>query len=123
MEVILDTNFIISCIRKRIDFIEELEKMGFKILLPLSVMQEMKDLKLTKRVSHEEKSAIEIAFQMFSQKKIKKTRIGNDGVDKGLIKKGKEGVYIATLDREIKRNVPNRIVISNARNGLEIERD
>ena len=31
MEVILDTNFIVSCVRRKIDFLNELENLGFKI--------------------------------------------------------------------------------------------
>jgi len=122
MEVILDTNFIISCVLKRIDFLEELKELGFVPVLPREVMQEMKDLKQGK-ISREDKVAIEVAFKMFEEKKIKKLSFGRGKVDDSLIKKGKKGVYIATLDREIKRAVPNRIVILEAQNKLGVERD
>jgi rRNA-processing protein FCF1 len=123
MEAILDTNFIISCIRKRIDFLSQLEEMGFKPVVPREVIEELKDLKKRPGESFEDRTSIGIAFRMFDDKKIKKITLGSGKVDDMLIKKGKEGVYIATLDAVIKRSVPNKIVISEARNALEIVRD
>ena len=111
MEVLLDTNFIISCILKRISFIEELEGIGFKVKVPKEVLQEMKDLKLKSGLSHEERSAIDFIFKIVESEKIKKISLGSRKVDKGLIEKGREGVYIATLDRAIKREVKNKVII------------
>ncbi len=123
MEAILDTSFIISCVRKRIDFITELEEKGFRVLLPREVVEEMKDLKQRGKESMEDRKAIDVAMKMFEEKKIEKTKLGGNSVDEGLIEKGKEGMYVATLDAVIKRNVPNRIVIMNSKNNIGIERD
>jgi rRNA-processing protein FCF1 len=123
MEVLLDTNFIISCVLKRIDFIEELGGLGLKPKVPREVLQEMKDLKKEGKTSHAERQAIDVAFALLEEAKIKKTRIGGKYVDDGLIQKGKEGFYIATLDREIKHSVPNKVVIDAARKKLKVERD
>lgn len=121
MEVLLDTNFIISSVKKKIDFISELESMGFKVILPREVFQELKDLRL--KVQKSDKSAIDLALKLFESKKIKKTTIGHMKVDKGLIEKGRQGFYIATLDKGIRRCVPNRIIISNSKNSLIIDRE
>src|SRR3989344_1707672 len=115
MEVILDTNFVISCVKRRIDFLGELEEMGFKVKIPREVLQEMKDLKKG-NTSHEERTAIDIVFRMFEEKDVKKIKIGGRGVDYGLVKKGSDGTYIATLDREIKHKIANRVVIDSAKN-------
>lgn len=120
MEVILDANFIISCIKHKIDFISELEGMGFKVLLPKEVVEEIKDLRLNS--DHNTKVAVEVALQLFRQRKIKSMTLGRKQVDEGLIEMGKKGAYIATLDTPIKRVVPNRVVISESGNKLEIER-
>lgn len=120
MKVILDSSFIISCVMKNIPFIEQLEEQGFEVLLAREVMQELKDLK--HKVSHDERKAIEIAFQILDNSKMKKITLGKDKVDFGLIHKGKEGYYIATLDAAIKRDVPNRIFINSAKNSIEVER-
>ncbi len=123
MEAILDSSFIISCVRKRIDFLEELKNLGFTAIVPREVLQEMKDLRLRNKSSREDRTAIDIAMEILNDKKIKKMTIGDSNrVDHALIKRGKKGIFIATLDREIKRSVPNRIVIIDAKNGLGIER-
>ncbi|MEM4271110.1 MAG: hypothetical protein QXO70_03380, partial [Candidatus Pacearchaeota archaeon] len=70
MEVLLDSNFIISCVKKKIDFIEELEKLGFKVILPREVLQELKDLKMESY--HSDRVAINVALEMFEKRKIKK---------------------------------------------------
>jgi rRNA-processing protein FCF1 len=121
MEVLLDSNFIISSIRRKIDFLSELEILGFKIILPREVYQELKDLKL--KVSSEDKVAIEIALKMIDSSKIKKMTLGNVSVDEGLIQKGRQGYYIASLDAGIKRQIPNKIFISNATNSITVERN
>jgi rRNA-processing protein FCF1 len=119
MEVLLDSNFIISCIKKKIDFIAQLENQGFRVLLPQEVFQEMKDLKF--KVAHEDKAAIDVAFNLFETRNVKKVKLGNDAVDRGLIRRGKQGFFIATLDRAIKHEVPNRIVIFEAQNRIGVE--
>jgi len=120
MEVLLDSNFIISCIRKRIDFIDELEALGFKVALPREIVQELKDLK--SKVGHEDRAAIAVALKMFENSKIKKIKLGNGKVDDKLIDYGKKGAYIASLDAYIKRSVPNKVVINAASNKIVVER-
>ncbi|MDP4039582.1 MAG: hypothetical protein Q8P57_03315 [Candidatus Pacearchaeota archaeon] len=111
MEVLLDSSFIISCIRKRIDFLSQLEGQGFKPIVPREVLQEMKDLIRRNKTSREDRLAVNVALELIENRKVKKTSFGDGKVDDYLIEKGKGGVYIATLDNEIKRAVPNRIVI------------
>ena len=123
MEVILDTNFIISCIMKKIDFLSQLEEKGFKVVVPLEVLQELKGLRLSSKASHEERTSIDVALEMVYSKRVKSITLGERKVDDALIEKGKKGIYIATLDSGIKRNVPNKIVIFNAKKEVGVERD
>ncbi len=122
MEVLLDTNFVISCVLKRIDFVEELKNLGFTPIIPREVFQELKDLLKNSKTSHAERAAIDVVFEIIEKEKLKKTKIGGINVDEGLISKGKTGIHIATLDSGIKNKVPNLILISNAKNGLIVER-
>jgi rRNA-processing protein FCF1 len=123
MEVILDTNFIISCLLKRLDFVEQLKEKGFRIAVPKEVIEELKDLRLSNKVSHDERVVINVALEMLQKKEIKKIKLGKGKVDDELIKKGNEGAYIASLDAGIKRQVANRVVILSAKNEIGIERD
>ncbi len=121
MEVILDTNFIISCVKRKIDFIGRLREEGFNVLVPKEVINEMKDLEYD--VAPAEKAAILLALQILdTNKDIRKMKLGNKKVDESLIEMGKKGAYIATLDRAIKHSVPNRVIISDSKNDILIER-
>ena len=123
MEVVLDSSFIVSCVKRKIDFVSELRALGFKVMLPREVMQEIKDLKL-KTKAREDKLAVELALQILNENKdVKKMTIGHGKVDDELIKFGNKGAYVATLDAVIKRNVANRVVINNSKNNIEVERD
>ncbi len=50
-------------------------------------------------------------------------KLGSGEIDKKLIDKGKKGFYIGSLDSFIRRNIPNRVIINNAANHVEIERE
>lgn len=123
MEAMLDSSFIVSCMLARIDFLSELEEKGFKVVVPREVIQELKDLKLKKGQSHDVRVAIDAVIDMFEQRKIKKVGFGTGRVDNELIRKGKQGIYIGTLDKAILREVPNKIVILSAKKGIGVERD
>ncbi len=123
MEVILDTNFILSCIRKRIDFLGQLQEQGFKIVVPKEVFEELKDLLENSKTSQSDRTLIDVGFQLLREAKVSKVKLGAKTVDKGLVRKGREGVYVATLDKAVQRAVPNRVIILNAQKSVGIERD
>ena len=120
MEVVLDSSFIVSCIKHKIDFVSELEGMGFKVLLPKEVFEEIKDLRFNS--DDATKMAVEVALEMFTKRKVKSVTLGDVTVDMGLIEFGKRGAYVATLDGVIKRQVPNKVVISESGNKLLVVR-
>jgi len=121
MEAILDSSFILSCMKRKIDFLDELEIKGFKAVIPREVLQELKDLRL--KVGRDEKTAIDVALDIIEKRKVKKMSFGGGKVDEHLIKMGQKGVYIASLDSAVKRAVPNKILISNSGNSLIVERE
>lgn len=118
MEVLLDSSFIISCIRKRIDFLSQLEEQGFRVKVPREVLQEMKDLKKKSKTSRVDRVAIDVALQLIEQRKVKKMSFGDGRVDDYLIARGNEGAYIATLDAGIKNKIPNKIVIFSSKGSV-----
>ncbi|MEK6908828.1 MAG: hypothetical protein AABX23_02125 [Nanoarchaeota archaeon] len=121
MQVLLDSSFIISCVRDRIDFLSQLHEQGFTPVVPREVLQEMKDLRISNRSSRDDRLAIDVAFELFEKAKIKKTTLGEGKIDDFLIKRGQEGIFIATLDNGIKKKVPKRIVIFKAQNRVGVE--
>ena len=121
MQVILDSSFIISCVRDRIDFLTQLAEQGFTPVVPTEILQEMKDLRISNRSSREDRLAIAVALEMIEKSKVKKTTLGTGRVDDFLIKRGQEGIFIATLDNGIKKRIPKKIVIFKAQNRVGVE--
>lgn len=121
MQVILDSSFIISCVRERIDFLTQLEEQGFTPVVPREVFQEIKDLRLSNRASREDRLAVDVALEILEKRKVKKTTLGEGKVDEFLIRKGQEGIFIATLDNGIKKRIPKKIVIFKAQNRVGVE--
>jgi len=119
MEVILDSSFILSCVKKGIDFLDQLEQQGFVVKVPNEVIEELKDLRLETR--HVEREAIAVALALFENRNVKKIKLGNKKVDESLIEHGRKGYYIATLDRAIKRSVPHSVVIFDAQKKVGVE--
>jgi rRNA-processing protein FCF1 len=120
MEVVLDSNFIVSCMKNGIDFFGHLEESGFKVAIPKEVVEELKDLR--HKVKHDDRIAVDLALDLFSKRDFKRINLGKGKVDDKLVELGKNGAYIATLDSYIKRSVPNTVGIDSRKNGILIER-
>lgn len=120
MEAILDGSFMLHGIRNGIDFLSQLEEQGFKIKIPREVLQELKDAKL--KLKPNDRLSLNILFELLEKRKIKKLGLGQGRIDLQLIKLGREGAYIATMDNAIRRSVKNSIIISNNSKQIVVER-
>lgn len=116
--VVLDTSFILSCIRKKIDFFEQIKFKGLKVLLPTQVIEE-----LTK-ISERNKTEAKLALLILDKNKFTEIDLQNKNVDKGIIKLAKENreYIIATLDKEIKNKTNNQKLVIRGEKELEILR-
>jgi len=110
-KIILDTNFIVSCIRNKIDLFEELVE--YEVLIPKQVLNELKKLnaELALKILERNKKS----FRVIDFKK--------RYVDKGIINyvKEKPEIIIATLDGELKNKLKNPKMIIRNRKKLTIE--
>ena len=86
MEAILDTNFIIACIKEGIDFIDQLKINGFRIIVPKEVVDEIRS---KKEGSRSDRQSALIALEIIENSKLEKTSLTKRSVDEGLIEKGK----------------------------------
>lgn len=113
--VVLDTNFIISCIRKKIDFFGEIQLMGLSVIIPKQVIEEIKGLSKSKPEA-------EIAIKILNKNKFKKVSLGGRIVDNGIINLARENeqYVIATLDREIKNKTNNQKLVIRGNKKLEV---
>ncbi len=117
---ILDTNFILTCVRQKIDFFRILEETGFRIIIPAQVVQELK--KISSRGGFETAKNSELALKILEKNNFEKIILKKKDVDKGIIKFAKKNpeTAIATLDREIKRKTKNRKIAIRGKKKLEI---
>jgi len=114
-QVILDTSFILTCVKQKIDFLEELKFMGLKILVPKQVLGELSGIASSKKEA-------ELALHILGKKGYNSVDIKSKNVDEGLIKyAGKDrNVFVATLDKEIKKKLTNSVVVIREKKRLEI---
>lgn len=112
---LLDTNFILTCIKQKIDFFEELKFIGLGILIPAQVIRELKNLKIQEA---------EFALKILEKNKndFKEIDIGNGHVDKKIkffAEKNPE-ILVATLDKELQKKLKNKKIIIRGKKKLEI---
>jgi len=114
--VVLDTSFILSCIRKKIDFFEQIKFKGLKVLIPVQVVGE-----LTK-ISERNKTEAKLALLILNKNKFTEIDLQNKNVDNGIIKLARENkeYVIATLDKEIKNKTDNQKLVIRGERELEI---
>ncbi|MDO8467594.1 MAG: PIN domain-containing protein [Nanoarchaeota archaeon] len=117
--IILDTNFILTAVKNKLYFLDELA--GDKIIIPDEVIYELKSFENSKKKKHFKLDA-ELALRILENKKYEKIKLGNKYVDKGIFSYAKKNphVYIATLDKEIKSKFKGRIFTIVNRKKLEI---
>lgn len=120
-KVILDTNFILTCIRNKIDFLEEIKFKGMQILIPKQVLKEIKRISNSRKKLRFREEA-NIALKILEKADIKKIDLESKNVDKGLVKfaeKNKD-VIIATLDKALKRKIKTPKLVILSKKKLEV---
>ncbi|MDD5012473.1 MAG: PIN domain-containing protein [Candidatus Nanoarchaeia archaeon] len=112
---LLDTNFILSCVRKKIDFFEEVQSLGLSVIIPKQVIEELRGISNSKPEA-------KIALKILEKNEFKKITLHGKNVDKGIIKTAREneGWIIATLDREMKSRIKNQKMTIRGEKRLEI---
>lgn len=114
---LLDTNFILSCIRNKIDFFEEISLMGIQIIIPREVIYEINRFR-------DKKTEARVALNLLDRNRwnFEKIVLGKGYVDKKIINYAKENpeLVVATLDREVKEKVKNKVMVIREKKRLEI---
>lgn len=123
--VLLDTNFILTSLKEKIDFFEDIKFMGMKIIIPKQVINELKRITKSKKKLHFREQS-ELALKLLEKNRMSwmKKDLSKYGrnTDKGIKNysdKHKE-VIVATLDKELKKKIKNPTLIIRARKKLEI---
>lgn len=116
-KILLDTNFILTCIKNKIDLFEELFLEGYKIIIPVQVINEIKKFE-------KKKSEARVALKILQKDFYENPDLGKGIVDNKIINLAKENpkLIIATLDQEIQKKLKkkNKIMIIRNKKKLEI---
>lgn len=120
-KVVLDTSFILSCIREKIDFLDEIFNIGLQAVVPEQVFGELKNVE-EKGEKLKYRDEANLAIRVLETGNVEKINLGKGHVDKSLIKYANENadIVLATLDKEIKDSVNNKILVVRAKKKLEI---
>lgn len=120
-QVLLDTNFIISCARQKIDFFHEIPLMGFEILIPRQVFDEIEKLSKSRKSASLREEA-DLALKIMNRNKFTIIKLRRNDVDRAIIEFANDNkeVIIATLDKEIQSKIKNQKMIIKGLKTLEI---
>jgi len=127
-EVLIDTNFILNCIENKVDFLERLRGMGFNILVPVEIISELEKISMSQKKLHfreDAKLAIKILNKAIDDNFVKKIELGigeNEYADNGIVRfvKKNSSIYIATMDKELKKRLNNSRIVLRAKKKIEI---
>jgi len=123
MKILLDTNFILSCVKQKIDFLEELFFLGYGILIPKQVFLELDNISKSKQKHYfRNNAALALKILKNAEGSFDDVNLKDNNVDRGIEKFAKfnKGVIIATLDEELKKKIPNKKLVIRGKKKLEI---
>jgi rRNA-processing protein FCF1 len=108
MPIIIDTNFIMTCVKQKVQLFDQLGKLypGEKLFIPSNVIDELKMLSSRKELKMSEREAADLALQLTEHEKI--VILDLDGkVDNAIIKYAIENnkVVVASLDKVMKKKI------------------
>jgi len=108
MRVILDTNFLVSAIKNKIQLFESLEELPEveEIVVPLEVLTELEKIMQSRETTTEEKEAATLAEFIIKKKNLTIVPLGTNDVDAGILRYCVQNpCIVATLDRVLKEKI------------------
>jgi rRNA-processing protein FCF1 len=122
-QILLDTNFILSCIRNKLDLFEELKFRGYTVIIPEQIINEIEKIKISVKKLRFRKEA-ELALRILKKHNFEKILLEGKNVDNAIVNYARQypDLTVATLDNGIQKKLKkkNKIMILRNRNALEI---
>ncbi|VVB79436.1 Uncharacterised protein [uncultured archaeon] len=124
MQILLDTNFVIACVRQKIDFFSmanEIIDDDIKWIVPFEVMAELNEISKRKGEKTVDKNAAKIGLEMIKIISPTIVNVKDKNVDEGIRKyiEGKN-IVLATLDRGLRKKIKNEILTITEGKLLEV---
>ena len=126
MEILLDTNFILTCAKQKIDFdkiTNGLTTEEVKWIVPEEVLTELRGLRFGGKIKIKERNAATIGIEIVEKLGAEVIKLSNtaDDVDTKIANylRGKN-IILATLDKQLKSRVKNKILTIRNKKTLNI---
>ncbi|MBI2044325.1 hypothetical protein HYT24_03100 [Candidatus Pacearchaeota archaeon] len=124
-KVILDTNFIMTCVKQKIDLFWDMKAMGMQIIVPKQVINELNRVIKSKQKYHFREDA-EVSLKILENEKNNYQKIDlkkyGKNTDSGIrnFANAHKDVLVATMDQRLKRSIRNNKVVIRGRKRLQI---
>jgi rRNA-processing protein FCF1 len=125
MEILTDTNFIITCVKEKIDFrtfADENFDEKIEWIVPRQVILELEKIRDRKGEKKIDRICASVGLNIIENENFKIIELEkNPNVDIA-IKKYIEGknIVLATLDKDLKKRITNRILTIRSKKALEL---
>ncbi|MFZ5955503.1 MAG: hypothetical protein ACOYT4_03685 [Nanoarchaeota archaeon] len=126
MKILLDTNFILTCIKQKIDFdriANEIVDEEIKWILPEEVQNELEKLSKRKGMRTIDKESAKLSLEFLKSLNPELIKLNNKNVDDGIvnyINSQKNKIILATLDKELKKRINSKILTIRTNRYLEL---
>jgi rRNA-processing protein FCF1 len=126
MEIVLDTNFILTCAKNNLDFnslANEIIDQEIEWTVPNQVLNELGNIKDNKNNKKADREAANLAFQLLQTINPKTVELNkNSNIDIAIVNYIlNKPIALATLDKGLKQRVPNnKILTIKGKNHLEL---
>ena len=126
MKILLDTNFILTCVKEKIDFeriANELIDEEIEWIVPQEVLNELGNLKDNLANKKKDRDSAKVSFEVLQGVNPKVVDLGgnNPNIDIRIVNYILDKpIVLATLDKGLKQRVKNRILTVRAGKKLEI---
>lgn len=122
-KVLIDTNFILTCLRQKVDFFEWFELNGFVIVIPKQVIGEIESLeRRADKLKTREQATLALRFLKTKKDSFEEIDLKDKFVDRAIVKylKNDSKVVIATIDKELKKKISNDTAVIRDLKKIEI---
>ena len=126
MQILLDTNFILTCAKQKIDFdavMNGITTEEVKWIVPEEVLTELRGLQFGGKIKIKEQNAATIGIQIIEKLGVEVVKLSDTAneVDTKIVNylRGKD-ITLATLDKNLKSRVKNKILTIRNKKHLTI---
>ena len=126
MKILLDTNFILTCVKQKIDFVDiagTLIDEGIEWIVPQQVLNELGNLKDKSGIKLKDRQAAKLSFDILQQINPDIVDLGkNPNVDIAIVNYiMNKDIILATLDKGLQSRVDNNVLTIRGKSFLEIK--